>query len=44
MKRDLEEQRRDIETASFINLQKTFLDTLQALGQQALKTTINNEE
>lgn len=33
MKRDLEEQKRDIETASLLNLHKTFLESLQALTQ-----------
>lgn len=33
MKRDLEEQRRDIETASLLNLQKIFLESFQALSQ-----------
>jgi homeobox protein LBX len=42
MKRDLEEQRRDIETASLLNLQKTFFESLQALSQ--LKTTMNTDE
>lgn len=38
MKRDLEEQKRDIETASLLNLHKTFLESFQALSQ--MKTAI----
>lgn len=42
MKRDLEEQRRDIETASLLNLQKTFFESFQALSQ--MKTTIGTKD
>lgn len=37
MKRDLEEQRRDIETAQLMNIQKLSLEFFQALTQ--MKTT-----
>ena len=42
MKRDLEEQRRDIETASLLNLQKIFFESFQALSQ--MKTALNPNE
>lgn len=35
LKRDLEEQRRDIQTAELFNLQKTFLESFQAFSQIA---------
>lgn len=41
MKRDLEEQKRDIETATLLNMHKSFIESLQVLSQMnsAINTT-----
>lgn len=38
LKRDVEEQKRDIETASLLYLHKSFLESFQAQMTQAIKT------